>query len=1100
MMLEKLRCLIYLVGIAYCCACSNPETSTGFREVSPSQTGIKFRNPVVENEELNVLTYGYFYNGGGVAAGDINNDGLTDLYFSANMSPNRLYLNKGDFRFEEITEEAGVKAANAWNTGVNMVDINADGWLDIYVCRSADVDPERRRNLLFINNKDLTFTEKAADYGLDDPGYSTHSLFFDMDRDGDLDLFLLNHSVQQYAGFSRLLGEYKKTNNPYYGDKLYRNEGGIFTDITEKAGILGNVLGFGLGVALIDANQDGWSDLYVSNDYNEQDYLYINQGEGLFKESLAEYINHTSLFSMGSDAADINNDGLCDLLTLDMLPEDHYRLKMTSGADNYDKYALLVSQGFYKQFMRNMLQVNNGNGSFSEMGQLAGISNTDWSWSALFADFDNDSHKDLFVANGYLKDYTNMDFLAYTVDEKMKLEKAGKQLAVSDLLKNMPSIEVSNKLFQNQGGYLFKDVSKEWGMNKISMSNGAAYSDLDNDGDLDLVVNNIGETAGIFENRMGGTNGNFLKIDLRRNEQANTWGIGAKIYLYCADTLLYYEQSPSRGFQSSVDPLLHIGLGKSNLVDSIRIIWPEKEALSWLFTEIQANTTLSMNAPHSVAIHSVQSRLRPIFHEQDTLPFRHTENEYIDFKRQALLHQMYSRQGPCLASADVDGDGIDEVFVGGAKDQPAALLFPTQQGWKTKLPPAFIADKAAEDVAAAFFDADGDKDMDLYVASGGYEFEIENQALAHRLYLNDGKGNFRKAQEALPELRISGKAIALADIDKDGDVDLFIGGRLTPGNYPATPQSVLLINDGKGKFTDQSATLSPALSRIGMVTDALWLQLRGDERPELVLVGEWMPITVFSWVDAVLTDVSSEMIPFPSSGWWNTVAAGDLDKDGDMDLVLGNQGLNTQIKADSLYPVRMYDMDFEGNGVSDPVLSLYIKSQDGVLVARDDLSSQFPALKKSFNTYDAYARASIDQLFPKNLLNKARIFTATTFESIILENSGMNFQKVALPPITQSAPVHAILLQDLNSDGKLDLLLAGNSTHRRVQLGPVDANYGLVVLNMGGMKFKPLRQDQSGLRIRGDVTSILSYQDRDKPSRIIIGRNDQSLLIYTLQR
>ncbi|RMG21168.1 MAG: RNA-binding protein, partial [Bacteroidetes bacterium] len=835
-------------------ACSShQDQSQLLKLLSPGKTGVEFKNILRESDLFNVLEYGYFYNGGGLAAGDLNQDGLPELYFSGNMVANRLYLNKGGLKFEDVTQAAGLEAAGLWNTGVTMADVNGDGWLDIYICRSAAADPDKRRNLLFINNgadsfnqqQVPTFSEQAAAYGIDDPAYSTQAAFFDYDRDGDLDLYLLNHSVQEYAGFSKTLGQFKHRLNPFYGDKLYRNDGNHFTDVTRQAGIISNVLGFGLGVAISDVNQDHWPDIYVSNDYNEQDYLYINQRDGTFRESLAQHINHVSLFSMGSDVADINNDALPDIYTLDMLPEDAYRQKMTSGPDHFEKNQVLKNQGFYHQSMRNMLQLNNGDGTFSEIGQLAGISNTDWSWAALFCDLDNDGLKDLFVSNGYKRDYTNMDFMAFAVDEQLKSQKSGKEVAVQRLLEHMPAIEVPNYVFRNQGQLQFKKMNDSWGMNEVLLSNGAVYADLDRDGDLELITNNINAPASIYQNLSRERHApHFLQLQLSAAGK-NTHAIGAKVYLHTTEGVQFQELMPTRGFQSSVEPILHFGLGNDSLPKALTIIWPDGSQQQVQGLAVDQRHLISQQATDPAPLPKHQP---PLFTrlQEGSPTFVHRENLYVDFKREPLLPQMISPQGPKMAKADVNGDGREDVWIGGAKGQSGQLFLQRSSGFAAVPQPAFDADQESEDLGAAFFDADQDGDPDLYVVSGGNEGNAQDPSLQDRLYLNDGRGNFRKAPKALPSMATSGSCVRPADIDRDGDTDLFVGGRLVPGQYPLPPTSYLLINDGSGHFTDQTAQLAPELQQAGMVCDAAWLDVNADGFEELLVVGEWMPVTLFN--------------------------------------------------------------------------------------------------------------------------------------------------------------------------------------------------------------------------------------------------------------
>ncbi|HZG24190.1 MAG TPA: VCBS repeat-containing protein, partial [Chitinophagaceae bacterium] len=922
-----------------------PDNSKLFTRLEKGSTGISFRNLLVEDEDLNVLNYNYFYNGGGVAVGDINNDGLADVLFTGNMVKNRLYLNKGDFNFEDITEKSGVAEKQGWCTGVTMVDINGDGKLDIYICRSADSEPSRRANLLFVNNGDLTFSEKAAEYGLDNTGYSTQSSFLDYDKDGDLDMFVINHSTKEYSTGTHERPEFRKQKDPAFASKLYRNDNGHFFDVSEQAGIVSNVLSFGLGIAVSDLNNDSWPDLYVSNDFNEPDYLFINNRDGTFTEKLSDCMDQVSLFSMGSDAADVNNDGLVDLLTLDMLPEDNTTQKMHSGAENFDKVQMLFRNGFYKQYSRNMLQLNNGNGTFSETAQLSGISNTDWSWTALFTDFDNDGYKDLFITNGYVKDYTDMDFVRYSVDEISRSNREGSVKPVADYLKQMPSIKTSNYVYHNKGNTLFEKRTTEWGLQEPFISSGAAYADLDNDGDMDLLVNNSNDYAGVYRN-----NGevlvknNYLKIKLD-GSVANRDGIGTRVKLHFGKEQILQEQFPVRGFQSSVDHILNFGVGKSKVIDSIIITWPDNRVQKLVAVKANQKITVSLkDALNTSRNDSLQIPSQQLFTlAQQSLLFTHRENIFNDFTVQSLLPNYLSRQGPSMSKADVNKDGLEDVFIGGAKGHSSALFLQQTNGqFVEKKQAAFMADAEHEDVAAEFFDADKDQDMDLYVGSGGYEYAENDVLLQDRLYLNDGKGNFFKNEKALPLTRASTGCVKAADLDADGDLDLFVGARLVPGKYPQTPSSNILLNDGKGQFTDATSTVLPALDQLGMVTDALWTDLNNDQTPDLVVVGDWMPVKVFLNRQGKLTDASSGYIKFPSSGWWNRIAGADFDGDGDQDLVIGNLGLNAQFKAAENEPACIYYKDFDGNGTIDPVFCYYIQGVSYPAFSRDDLTEQLP--------------------------------------------------------------------------------------------------------------------------------------------------------------
>ena len=1076
---------------------------TLFTALDAEQTGIRFRNTLFEGEALNVFNYTYFYNGGGVAVGDINSDGLPDILFTGNMVRNRLFINKGNFTFEDITEKSGIAEKQGWCTGATMVDINGDGKLDIYICRSADVNSNMRKNLLFINNGDLTFTEKASDYGLADIGYSTQAAFFDYDKDGDLDCFIINDSQPFYsAGGAQENPALRNQRSPDFANKLYQNNNGHFTDVSLLAGITSNVFTFGLGLAVSDFNNDGWPDVYVSNDFNEPDYLLINNRNGSFSEQLAGSIDQTSLYSMGSDAADFNNDGLTDLVTLDMLPEDNHNQKMHSGAENFDKFQYLFNKGFYYQYSRNMLQKNNGDGTFSEIAQLAGISNTDWSWSALFGDFDNDGNKDLFITNGYVKDYTDMDFVKYTVDRTLQSKQVDKAEAVKEYVAKMPGNIVPNYAFQNNGNGGFIKRTNDWGLDQKTISSGAVYVDLDNDGDLDLVVNNTNDLAGIFRNNSEKMLQNhYLKIKLQGTPN-NLSGIGSKIKLYSGSTQFYQEAYTVRGFQSSVDPILNFGVGKTKLIDSILIIWPDDHYQKLKQVKTDQLLTLQYTNATSKWIFDTISTAKDAYVSTKVLPrVQHTENPFNDFTIQSLLPNYLSKQGPCIVKSDVDKNGTEDIFVGGAKGQPSQLFLQNLDGsFTVKSQPAFIIDAGSEDVAAEFFDADGDGDEDLYVAAGGYEFTEQDPAFQDRLYINDGKGNFTKKIDALPSLLFSKGCVKAADIDQDGDIDLFVGGRLIPGKYPISPGSRLLFNDGKGHFTDATSLVAPALQQSGMITDAIWLDLNKDGLPDLIMVGEWAGIQVWLNQKGKLVDNSEKFIHFPSNGWWNKIYAEDMDGDGDIDLVLGNCGLNTQFHSNNKEPITLYYKDFDDNGFIDPVLCYFINGVAYPAASRDDLTEQIPSLKKKFLTYNEYANATIHDVFTDEQLKDAVQLKAETMETIYLENQGdKGFILHHLPIEAQYAPVYAITSIDINQDGKKDLLLAGNNTWTRIKYGRYSANHGVVLSGDGKGNFTYLPQSKSGLKLRGNVRSIIKVKNKID-EQIIVGLNDQPALSLHIKK
>lgn len=1077
--------------------------NTLFSLLSSDRTHVDFNNTIIENERANIISYQYFYNGGGVAIGDLNNDGLDDIYFSGNMTKAKLYLNKGNMQFEDITDKAGItEMGPSWKTGVTMADVNGDGRLDIYQCYSGGLPAKNRSNTLFINQGNNAqgipiFKEQASEYGLADTAYSTQAVFFDYDNDNDLDMLLLNHNPKVFTTLDEISAPIiLKEPAPQIRIKLYKNEHGKFEDVSDKAGIYNSSFTYGLGAGVSDLNNDGYPDIYISNDYSAPDYLYINNKNGTFTNQIQSQIGHTSLYSMGNDIADINNDGLPDILTLDMLPEDNKRQKLLFSPDNYEYYDLRLRLGFHYQDMRNMLQLNNGNGTFSEIGQLSGISNTDWSWAPLLADYNNDGWKDLFVSNGYMRDYTNMDFLKFKSDFMRSTDPAQRKENLLNLIHAMPASNVNNYIFQNNGNLTFSNKISEWGLNTASNSNGAAYADLDNDGDLDLVINNINLPAFIYENHSDKKSKNqFLKIKLQGAGQ-NTQGVGARVWLYNKNKQQYLEQVPTRGYQSSVSPILHFGLGESNSLDSLRVVWPGGK--QEIITGIKANQQITIQEANAKLVYNPPQPPVSIFKEiKSPITFQQQKKSINDFKRQPLLINPMSFSGPCISKADINGDGLEDVYVGGSQGQSGVLFIQKKNGAFAKSPQAaFDLDIKSEDVDAVFFDANKDGFMDLYVCSGGYDnYNPEDLSLQDRLYLNDGKGNFRKSVNALPKMLSSKSCVRVTDFNQDGHADLFIGGRVIPGRYPETPTSYLLVNDGKGNFTDRIATVAPKLQKAGMITDAAWTDLNGDKKEDLILVGEWMPITVLINTNGKLIDKTMEYFDKPLSGWWNKLLVDDLNNDGLPDLVIGNIGLNTQCKATEKEPAEMFYKDFDDNGSVDPILCFYIQGKSYPYVTRDEMLDQMSIMRTRFPDYKSYADASIKEVFTAEELKNVSTLRANSLKTTAFINNGKGkFKELNLPAEVQLSPVFTITPIDFDKDGNKDLLLCGNISQARLRFGKYDANYGILLKGNGKGGFSYVPQRQSGFNLKGDIRSVTTINNK-----LLFGINQQSLKAYQLR-
>ena len=1116
---SRLR-LCYLLPAFYLAACSGKEQkeeqSSGKTAAPPvdshlftllpsSYTGIRFENRLKETPELNVFTYRNYYNGGGVAVGDLDGDGLPEVMLTSNQHGNHLYLNKGHFEFQDITAEAGVGGKGLWATGVTFADVNGDGLLDIYVCYGGNVPGKRRANELYINqgrnrNGIPTFKEMAAEYGIADEGPSTQAAFLDYDRDGNLDLFLVNNSFRPVTSFGSR--NTRNVRDRLGGQKLFHNDGnGHFTDVSAKAGIYGGEIALGLGVVVSDVNRDGWPDIYVSNDFFERDYLYINNHDGTFDERLDREMPYVSYFSMGLDIADINNDGWPDIYTTDMLPGDEYRLRTTSSFEDWDSYQAKVKNGFHHQLMRNMLQLNNGNGTFSDIGQLAGVAHTDWSWSALLADFDLDGYKDLYVTNGIAKDVTSQDYVAFLANQRtmMTATSKGKRPDFMALTAAMPSTKLRHYAFRNKGDLTFDDVTVNWGLGKPSFGSGAAYVDLDGDGALDLVVNNVNDEAFVYRNnaRALRKDNHYLQVKLE-GEGPNRFGVGAKVALESGKDSLYQELSPTRGFQSSVDYLLTFGLGKTDTVRSVTVTWPDGRI--GVVKSVAANQRITIKQTDSrkpeYSVPTVPRQLVQDITQGTPFPFVHHENDYVDFDRERLMPKMLSTEGPLMAVADVNGDGLDDVFIGGAKGQPSALLIQRQDGsFVRSNEQLFAQDSSSEDIGAVFFDANGDGHPDLYVSTGGSEFSEGSSLLEDRLYLNDGKGNFRKAVGALPPLAISGSRVAAADFDGDGAVDLFVGGRSIPGRYGLDPQSVLLKNDGRGHFTDVTEKAAPGLSHIGMVTDAMWKDVDGDGRPDLVIVGEWMPITIFH--NAGNGKLVKKTVPGleKSNGWWNRIIAGDFTGKGRVDFIVGNLGLNSRLQANENQPVTMYVKDFAHNGFVQQIISYYNNGKTYSLALRDDLIRSLPSFRDRYPSYKDYAKQTFTELFPGKDLDSAVVKNAYTFATTLVRNNGDgSFTMLPLGLPAQISPVYGILATDVDGDGKPDLLMAGNFDGVKPQIGMLSAGFGVYLRGDGNGHFTPVRELESGFFVPGQARDIQRLRTRSGIIYVVSRNNDRPLV------
>jgi len=1067
-------------------------------------SNIHFTNTITETKSFNVFKYRNFYNGGGVATGDLNNDGLPEVFFTANQGANKLYLNKGNMQFEDISEKTGFGNKQQWSTGVVFADINADGWLDIYVCNAGNMlEKPLRKNQLYINNHNLTFTESAAAYGLDNDGYSTQASFFDYDLDGDLDCFLVNNSPipvnsLNYANMRQIpdaeapFAEFLKGG----GDHLFRNDQGKFREVSREAGIHGSIISFGLGVTVGDINQDGYPDVYVSNDFFEKDYLYINQRNGTFIDEIEQRTQHISFSSMGADLQDINNDGRPDIFTTDMLPGDDYRLKTNTSFEGYDVFKLKQNQGFYNQYTQNSLQVNNGEGKFRETAFYSGVAASDWSWGALMFDADNDGYSDIFVCNGIYRDVTDQDFIDFFANDVVnQMALTGKKEEVETVIDKMPSVPIPNKAFRNKGQLRFEDAGMDWGFDKPTFSNGASYADLDNDGDLDLVISNVNQEALVYKNNSREQHKTgYISISLQY-KAPNTFGIGSIIKLYRGGEIITRELIPSKGFQSSVEYRQTIGIGNAQ-PDSMQVIWPDRSVTTVVKPAVNQQHAIKYAAASARPYSPANTPVTTPYFEALQLPFeKHTEDDYVDFYTERNIPFMLSRQGPKSAVSDVNGDGLEDVYIGGAVQQPGALYLQTAGGLVKKNVPDFKKYAFNDVTAAFFFDADQDGDPDLFTGGGGNFTAAASESYQNHVFLNDGKGNFTLKIGALPVSHTNcGTAIPL-DYDGDGRMDLLVGSRSEPQNYGVSPRSFLYHNEGNAAFREVNETVAPMLNNLGMITSAAWVDLNGDRKPELIITGEWMYPHVYSFNGKRFVEQKTGLEN--QYGWWQQLSVADLDKDGDADLVLGNLGQNFYLQTDSAHPVKVWIKDFDQNGTPDKIFSHTIGDKDVPVFMKKEITDQIPSLKKSNLKHQDYASKTIQQLF-KDGLKDAAILQVNTAASMIAINNGKGqFSTRPLPVEAQLSSINAIAVTDVNKDGHADILAAGNFFDLLPQFCRVDASFGQVLLGDGKGGYTITAPYKAGISLNGQIRDIAPVKYKQQTGFLFL-QNDNYPVFFRL--
>ena len=1086
------------------CSKENSENQdTLFSKLEASTTGIKFVNEVKNGSEMNIFKYRNFYNGGGVAIGDINNDGLSDVYFTSNLGTNKLYLNKGNFKFEDVSIKAGVEGKKIWSTGVVMVDINADGFLDIYVCNAGNTKGDSQKNELFINNRNGTFTEKAEQYNLADTGITTHAAFFDYDKDGDLDCYILNNSFipvssLNYSNKRDLRDKDWEVADILKGggDKLLRNDNGKFIDVSATSGIYGSLIGFGLGVTVGDVNGDLYPDIYISNDFYEHDYLYINNKNGTFSEQIQDWASHISQSSMGADMADVNNDGKADVFVTDMLPEHDERLKKTTNFENYDLYLRKLNLDFFNQYMQNTLQLNNGNNQFLEIANYAGVAKTDWSWGALLFDMDNDGYKDIYVCNGIYHDLTNQDFVDFFANEFMqKMIITGVKEQIETIINKMPSTPIPNYAYKNNKNLTFSNEAHNWGLDTPSFSNGAAYGDLDNDGDLDLIVNNVNMEAFVYRNNSNKNKANhFVKVKLKGDNQ-NKFGVGSVVELFSGKEILRQELIPSRGFQSSIDYVMTFGIGTKK-IDSAQVIWPNSKFQT--IKNIKNNASLTLNIADAKSTYIPKNKIeKKLFLEKSNSFLIHKENEYIDFDYEGLISKMLSQEGPSLAVGDINGDGNEDVFIGGSKGTSGKIyLNKGNDTFSSTTQKDLDSDLNFEDTAACFFDADNDGDLDLLVGSGGNE-KADQANYKNRMYLNNGKGIFTKSTSIIPTTNNNVSVIAPYDFDNDGDMDVFIGSRSVPGVYGIDPKQLLLENDGKGNFVNVTDKKAFKLNAVGMITDALWEDIDADGKKDLIIVGDWMAPMIFKNTGRRLAEFKSNLTNF--HGYWNAVSCVDLNNDGKKDLVLGNKGTNTSYTASKTNPMKLFVNDFDNNGTIEQITTRTIDNKDIPVHLKQELAKQIPSIKKKNLSYEDYSKKTFQELFAPEITDNSIQKTVNIQESVVAYNKGNgNFEIKTLPKEVQFSCVNTICAMDINKDGVLDLILGGNQYGFKPQFSRLDSNYGSVLLGSKTGIFSWLPYANSGFFIKGEIKHIQKIKNKNNTNSIIAVVNNGSPKIFKI--